>query len=281
MLSYRHAFHAGNHADILKHFVLIQILEYLGQKAAPYWYIDTHAGAGLYELKEGYATKNAEFETGIGRLINSNISSPELCDYLDLIRSFNDGNDLLFYPGSPLLAQRLLRCDDRAHLFELHPNDFMLLKNNMSAAGRQVKLYAADGLAGLKGLLPPQPRRGLILIDPSYERNEEYKTLVSAVELALVRFTTGIYVIWYPLLHKREQVRMIERLGSLAQRWLNITLQVKTPPHGGFGMYGSGLFILNPPWTLQAALEKTMPIICESLAQDRQAAYNISTAGCD
>ncbi|WP_374353751.1 23S rRNA (adenine(2030)-N(6))-methyltransferase RlmJ [Chitinimonas sp.] len=273
MLSYRHAFHAGNHADVLKHYVLCRLLNYLNQKDKPYWYIDTHAGAGCYQLDSGYAAKNAEFRGGIARLWERQDLPEGLADYVALIRGYND-DGLSFYPGSPLIASQCLRQEDRLRLFELHPTDFPLLEENLAGLGRRALLKKADGFAGLKALLPPPPRRAITLIDPPYEEKRDYQRVVEALEDALQRFATGIYAVWYPLLQRPEPRAMIDRLKRLpCKSWLHATLSVHRPRDDGFGMHGSGLFILNPPWLLHDELQGTLPLLSEALACDVGAGF--------
>ncbi len=266
MLSYRHAFHAGNHADVLKHLVLVRLLRYLNQKAKPYWYIDTHAGAGVYGLDAGYATKNAEHEQGIARLWNQTDLPEPLADYVDLIRGLNPSGELKLYPGSPYLARQLLRPEDRMRLFELHPTDIELLGRTFMDK-RRVQVTLGNGFAGLKSLLPPPQRRALTLIDPSYEDRGDYTQVVEAVKDSLKRFATGIYAIWYPLLGRADAQRLPERLRGLAPSWLDVRLEVYKPVTGEYGMYGSGLVVINPPWTLEAELRACLPVLKDRLAQ--------------
>ena len=182
MLSYRHAFHAGNHADVLKHYVLTLVLDYMKQKDKSFWYIDTHAGAGLYSLTNGYATQNAEFEQGIAKLMAAQHLPQPLADFVALIKSHNsNANALQFYPGSPIIAQDFLRADDKMRLFELHPNDCKLLIENFRGQGKQVKIEMQDGFNGIKACLPPPPRRAVILIDPPYENKQDYQHVVDAI----------------------------------------------------------------------------------------------------
>jgi 23S rRNA (adenine2030-N6)-methyltransferase len=276
MLSYRHAFHAGNHADVLKHFVLLQLLQYLNRKDKPWWMIDTHAGAGVYALDQGYAMKNAEYESGIARLWSRKDLPAPLADYVQLVRRLNPDGALRFYPGSPWVALQLLRGDDRLRLFELHPTDSPLLLENFQHAGRRVKVEQADGFAGLKALLPPPPRRGLVLIDPSYEEKQDYQRVPAALQDALRRFETGIYAVWYPLLQRHEAQHFAEKLKRLpAKSWLHVSLSVSTPSPDGFGMHGSGMFVLNPPWTLLATLKNVMPWLAGVLGQDAGAAFHL------
>lgn len=279
MLSYRHAFHTGNHADVLKHAVLVQLLGHLAQKEKPFWYIDTHAGAGRYDLAGHHARRTAEYETGIGRIWHEPGPPAPLADYLALVRSFNPDGKLRFYPGSPLIAQRLLRRDDAMHLFELHSTDFAQLQRDFGPAGKRFLLHASDGLAGARALLPPQPRRALVLVDPPYELDDEYRKVPDCLGQCLKRFATGIYAVWYPLLQKREALEFPGKLQALAGRWLDVTLQVKAPGQDRFGMYGSGMLVVNPPWTLEAALAGLMPWLRDRLALDGAARFGITTHG--
>lgn len=278
MLSYRHAFHAGNHADVLKHFILVQLLQYLGQKDKPYWYIDTHAGAGLYALDTGYATQNAEYKGGIARLWGRNDLPAPLLEYVELVRGFNADNKLKAYPGSPMLASRILRRDDRMRLFELHPSDSRHLLECFADAGRQVKIEVGDGFAGLKALLPPPPRRALILLDPPYEDKQDYRRVVASLEDALRRFATGCYAVWYPLLQRQESEEIADKLKCLPPKdWLHVALTVSSPSPDGFGMHGSGMFIVNPPWTLKATLQAIMPVLADLLASDGEGRFLLET----
>ena len=170
MLSYRHAFHAGNHADVLKHFVLVQLLEYFNQKDKPYWYIDTHAGAGCYALDEAFARKNAEFDEGVARLLGRKDVPAEVKSYLKVVRDLNNNSGKLrLYPGSPCCAAPLLRADDRMRLFELHPADCRLLRKTFEDEGSKAIVLEQDGFTGINAFLPPPTRRALVLIDPPYE----------------------------------------------------------------------------------------------------------------
>lgn len=278
MLSYRHSFHAGNHADLIKHFVLVQLLRYFNQKDKPYWYIDTHAGAGCYQLDSVHAKKNAEFETGITRLWSRDNLPPEIADYVEQVRALNGNGKLRLYPGSPLIALQLMRPDDRLRLFELHSTDVRLLYDNFKEAGRRATITHGDGFAEIKSVLPPPPRRGLMLIDPSYEDKRDYLRVVATMKEALSRFASGTYMVWYPLLQRGDTRQLPEKLKKLAPEWLNVALTVHAPQTDGFGMHGSGLFIANPPWTLAKILQGTMPLLTEALAQDDCAAFKLETA---
>ena len=272
MLSYRHAFHAGNHADVLKHFVEVQLLRYLAQKEKAYWYIDTHAGAGCYELDRGYAAQNAEHESGIFRLWNRDDLPEALADYVQLVKAINQDGQMKLYPGSPLIAQQLLREQDRMRLFELHPSDSELLAENFRGSG--VLIQRGDGFAALKALLPPPPRRALVLMDPPYEDKRDYQRVVSALKEGMKRFASGVYAVWYPRLQRNEATQLPEQLKLLpVKSWLNVSLDVRGISEEGFGMHGSGMFVLNPPWNLYAVLQQVMPYLVKILGQDASASY--------
>lgn len=276
MLSYRHAFHAGNHADVLKHLIEVQLLRYLAQKEKPFWYIDTHAGAGCYTLDTGYATQNAEFESGIARLWQRTDAPTPLAEYLTLIKKFNPDSTLKLYPGSPLIAQEMLRGQDASRLFELHPSDHEILQENFSGYGSRILMQQSDGFGALKALLPPPPRRALILIDPPYEEKQDYQRVVSALREGLKRFANGIYAVWYPQLQRAESRQLPEQLKQLeVKSWLHVALNVSAPSAEGFGMHGSGMFILNPPWTLHRELTEVMPYLVKVLGQDEGAEFSL------
>lgn len=276
MLSYRHAFHAGNHADVLKHILLVQLTRYLGQKDKPFWYIDTHAGAGAYALDAGYAQKLAEYENGIGRLWQRNDLPPAVADYVELVRGFNPDGRLKRYPGSPFFALWTMREQDRLRLFELHSKDARLLQENFREAGRQVIVDPSDGFAGLKALLPPPPRRALVLIDPSFEEKQDYDRVFHALKDALTRFPGGTYAVWYPQLTRLDAHELPQRLKHLpAKGWLHAALRVRTPAADGFGMHGSGMFVLNPPWTLHGTLAGVMPWLAGALGGNAGAGFTL------
>jgi 23S rRNA (adenine2030-N6)-methyltransferase len=276
MLSYRHAFHAGNHADVLKHFVQTQLLLHMAQKDKPYWYIDTHAGAGLYALTEGYAAKNAEFQNGIARLWQRDDLPAALNDYVEVVRALNPDGELRFYPGSPYFADALMPASGKLRLFELHPSDSQILQQNFANQQRRVQIKASNGFEGIKAILPPPPRRALILIDPPYEDKRDYQQVDTMLREGLKRFATGVYALWYPLLQRTEVRELPRQLKKIpVKSWLHVTLSVQSPSSDGFGMHGSGLFILNPPWTLADTLRQTLPWLTEALRQDRGAGFTL------
>jgi 23S rRNA (adenine2030-N6)-methyltransferase len=292
MLSYRHGFHAGNHADVLKHFVTIQLLNYLGQKEAAYTYIDTHSGAGLYSLDAGYASKNAEYETGIAPLWDRTDLPPALAEYVALVKDLNPSGKMRYYPGSPYCADIIMREQDRLRLFELHPSEIKILSENFrkldahaaaqghrpTTRGKRVIIAAGDGFEGLKALLPPPSRRGLVLIDPPYEVKDDYRRVKETVQDALLRFPTGMYAVWYPILQRVESKQLPERLKRIpANGWLNVSLSIGGATPDGFGLHSSGMFILNPPWTLEATLREVMPYLVSVLGRDATATFNIES----
>ena len=275
MFSYRHGFHAGNHADVLKHVVLVQLLTHLAAKDTSFMVVDTHAGAGAYALDAGsFAAKNAEHESGIGRLWGRTDLTGVLADYLAQIRAFNPAATLSAYPGSPQLALQMTRAPVPLRLFELHPTEGHALRDYFHAAGRRVLVRTEDGFDGLKSLVPPPSRRALVLIDPSYEDKADYARVVATLRDALQRFAGGVYAVWYPQVNRRESRQLPAQLQQLAAgKWLHVALTVAAPPADGLGLFGSGLFVFNPPWQLGEHLRAAMPLLKQLLGQDAQAAF--------
>ncbi len=273
MLAYRHAFHAGNHADVLKHLVLMLVLQHMNGKDKPYRMVDTHAGAGGYSLEGRYAQKKGEFEQGIGRLWNRDDLPAELAEYVGLVRRFNPQGTLEQYPGSPAIEHMLLRPGDQQRLFELHPTDHRILESYLGAA-RGVQVQQADGFDALKGQLPPSTRRAVVLIDPSYEGHGDYSRVVATLRDALQRFAEGVYLVWAPQVQKVEAVQLPRRLEALAPKgWLHARLTVQRPDAQGFGLAGSSMFVINPPYTLHGQLAALLPFLVEVLGQYDAAAY--------
>ena len=280
MLSYRHGFHAGNHADVLKHIVLVALLRLLTRKEKPVVVVDTHAGAGTYSLEQGFAVRNAEFRNGIAVLWERNDLAEPVADYVNQVRAVNADGVLRNYPGSPRIALGVLRPQDRLRLFELHSTESLILAEQFAEAGRRVTVIAGDGFAGLKAVLPPASRRGLVLIDPSYELASDYRAVVAALRDGMQRFATGTYAVWYPLLQRRESVQLPENLRRAAgEDWLDIALQVKAPSPEGLGLHGSGMFIVNPPWKFAEQMRGIMPWLTRALAQDAGASFRLDARG--
>jgi 23S rRNA (adenine2030-N6)-methyltransferase len=290
MLAYRHAFHAGNHADVLKHMVLVQVLRYMTGKGKPFRYLDTHAGAGGYQLKGQQAQKKTEYREGIGRLWSRADLPEAVADYVQLVQRFNlppaeDGSlpalekgmtpPLALYPGSPSLASMVLTPADKLHLYELHPADARTLAAHFGGEKRS-RVMQEDGFAALKKELPPTPRRAVVLMDPSYETAGDYGKVVGSLREAVQRFAEGVYCVWYPQVSRVEAVQLPKRLTGVAPKgWLHVRLTVAQPDRQGFGLSGSGMFILNPPYTLHQTLAQVMPWLTEVLAQYDEASYLI------
>ncbi|WP_373741252.1 23S rRNA (adenine(2030)-N(6))-methyltransferase RlmJ [Neisseria sp.] len=274
MLSYRHAYHAGNHADMLKHFVLCLTLAYFNRKDKPYWYIDTHSGAGLYDLNGSEAQKIGEYRQGWQRLQQAENLPAELAAFRGRLKNILPADHL--YCGSPWLAQAMTRDNDKLRLFELHPADFQHLQNNMAEAGlkRRGTVSQSDGWQSLTALLPPPTRRAVVLIDPPYEEKQDYRRTADALKNALKRFAQGCYLIWYPCLSREESHTLPDTLKKLSpQNYLHAELHVRSPRADGFGMHGSGMFIANPPYLLAEQLQQNLPSLTGLLAQDGGARF--------
>jgi len=260
MLSYRHAYHAGNHADVLKHAVLALLLQALARKDKPFVCIDTHAGAGRYDLYDDRARRTGEVADGIARWWLSDAAP--LTPWLETVRAMNPDGVLRWYPGSPLLARHLMRDGDRLLLCELHPTDHAAL-STLFAADPAVRIERADGHAQLKAWLPPPERRGLVLIDPPYELKHEQAQVVTGLSEAHRRFATGIYAIWYPILKRLAAERFIERLAATGiRRQIAIEyLPARLPPDAG--LKGSGMLIVNAPYRFDVELEALAAVLAE------------------
>ncbi len=270
MLSYRHSFHAGNPADVIKHLVLIETLTYLTQKDKPLEYIDTHSGVGIYRLANADAQKTQEYLDGIAKLWQYKGDNQAIANYVERVKQFNKG-ELEFYPGSPLVADSLLRDSDKRWLFELHPQDSESLKNNMaelSTRRKQTYVRKENGFAGLLGLLPPQAKRGCVLIDPPYEIKSDYEQVVKTVKKANARFNSGTIMIWYPVV-TRERIEKMEQ-GLIASGIRNIQLfELATSADSDeLGMTASGMIVINPPWTLKKTMDACLPELVSLLSDD-------------
>ncbi len=271
MLSYRHAFHAGNFADVLKHSVLTLVLDYMTRKEKGFHYIDSHSGAGMYQLSNEYAQKTGEYKDGIAKLINEENIPEALQPYINLISELNpDSNtsDLDLYPGSPGIAKRFIRRQDSTHLFELHSTDIKHL-TDFCYRWKKTFIKQRDGYQGVLGLLPPPSRRGVVLIDPPYELKEDYQKAVNTIIKSYKKFATGTYILWYPVV-KRELVEEMKRAFTNKAFNNNIKnlLQIEfclSEDSDEYGMTGTGLFIVNPPWQLAAQMNEVLPYLKEKL----------------
>jgi len=296
MFSYRHAFHAGNHADVLKHTVLVAVMKHLALKEVGFTAIDTHAGAGMYRLDSTDARQSGEAQEGLLALMRnkSKLSGPmaeALVDYRKVLDHFNQQGGLLNYPGSPMIAHHLLREQDKLKLFEMHPTDIRTLQTNVDAlkAGRQVTVMHEDGFNGLPKYLPPSTRRGLVFIDPSYEIKLDYERVVVAVSIGMKRFSTGTYVVWYPIIPRPQAHSLPRHMTNLARQadkpWLHATLRIKTGARTDgvagekakpVGLVDSGVVIINPPFTLYEQLQQALPQMVQLMGQDHLAGFSLT-----
>ncbi|HEK1031047.1 TPA: 23S rRNA (adenine(2030)-N(6))-methyltransferase RlmJ [Proteus mirabilis] len=267
MLSYRHSFHAGNHADVLKHIVQTLIIESLKEKEKPFLYLDTHAGAGRYQLTNAHATRTGEYLEGIARLWQQEEVPELILPYLEAVGSLNTFDELRYYPGSPLLAAKLLREQDLLMLTELHPTDFPLLRTEFSR-DKRVRVCREDGFGQLKSKLPPASRRGFALIDPPYELKQDYSAVVKGIVEGYKRFATGTYAIWYPVVHRQQIKRMLKELEATGiRKILQIELAVK-PDSDQLGMTASGMIVINPPWKLASQMASILPWLHKTLVPE-------------
>src|SRR5262245_15263879 len=275
MLSYLHGYHAGNHADVLKHTVLTALLARLVAKDSPLRYVETHAGAGGYDLRAPAAQRNREHEGGVGKLWDASDAPPAVSRWLDLARRFNGDGALKRYPGSPWLARESLRPIDDLFLFELHPAEYRALKKACAEDGR-AKILREDGLAACIGLVPPPSKRALVFVDPSYELRDEHRQVVGALEKLHARFATGVFAIWYPVIERRWVERYERALRTAIGSVSTYELSIARERHEG-GLVGSGMFIVNPPWQLDDELGEALPWLAQRLGVEREGSYRIET----
>jgi len=267
-MNYRHAFHAGNHADVFKHLCLSRLLALLARKEAPFAFLDSHAGVGLYDLEGDQASRTGEWLEGIARLWQAS-DLPELAaDYLRVVGELNPDGALRHYPGSPELARRLTRPQDRLHLNEKHPEDGRLLKENM-AGDRRVAVHLGEGWHVPRALLPVAEKRGLLLIDPPFEKADELERCAQALKEAVGRMRQTVVAIWYPIKDLRQLKRFYQDLEKTgAPKLLRAELYVH-PADDAQRLNGSGLAIANPPWGLEEELKQLLPWLAEKLAQSQ------------
>lgn len=271
-MNYRHAYHAGNFADVMKHAVLALVIEHMKLKDKPFRLIDTHAGTGIYDLAGTKAEKTGEWRHGIGRLVGPEASpitdgavAALLDPYLSVVRNLNDESTLRSYPGSPLLARRLMRPGDALVANELHPKDNAALRTLMTRE-RDTKVLALDGWTALRALLPPKERRGIVLVDPPFEERGELERMETAVGDMLERFATGTMLLWYPVKSDYTIGRFHARLaGQHGGKLLRVELNVGLP-HTPGELTHAGLLILNPPYKLDENLRRLLPFLARRLA---------------
>lgn len=277
-MNYRHSFHAGNFADVLKHAVLARVLEYLAEKDKPFTVVDTHAGAGLYDLEGEESGRTLEYRDGIGRLMADPAPPPMLAPYLACVAAENAAGALRLYPGSPVIARRLLRRGDHLMLCELHPPTRALLEE-VFEGDRRTRIFDLDGYTAVKSFLPPTPRRGLILIDPPFEKPDEFERLAAAVGDMLERWAKGLLIAWFPIKQRaaaRSFRAAIESLALPPALWVELLIRGETDQTR---FNGCGLLILNPPWTLQAELSGLLPYLVGRLGQAAGAGFRLERLG--
>lgn len=272
MLSYQHEYHCGNHADVMKHSILALAIRALQRKDKAMRVIDAHAGSGLYDLGSAEAQRNAEFRTGISRILAAPSPPLELEPYLAAVRAMNtDADTLRHYPGSPQVAHQLLRPQDHLELLELHPQALASLRRSFGHEAR-VHVHERNSYEGLPGLVPPPERRGLVLIDPSYEVRQELRAVIDTVSACHARWPGGTWLIWYPLLRDPQTARLPAKLAATGIRKIyRSELQVESEGH--MGLRGSGMLIINPPYGLETALGNLVPWLWEHLANDARGGW--------
>jgi len=266
-MNYRHAFHAGNHADVLKHLVLSRLLALLAKKDAPYAYLDSHAGIGLYDLRGDQASRTGEWLEGIQRVWQADDVPALFDDYLGVIRALNPDGQLRYYPGSPEVARELSREQDRLQLNEKHPEDGQLLKANMKY-DRRVAVHLGEGWHVPRALLPTAQKRAVLLIDPPFEQADELQRCAQAMKESIARMRQAVVAIWYPIKDQRQLKRFYQDLqGTGAPKLLRVELLVHAADNADVGLNGSGLAIANPPWGLEDELRSVLPWLGQNLGQ--------------
>jgi len=272
-MNYRHAFHAGNFADVVKHVTILSMLEYLSRKPRPWSYVETHAGRGLYPLDGPEAMRGGEWREGIGRIALQQDLSPGIEPYARLVGA-TDGRNIRRYPGSPLLVRRVMRDDDRAILAELQPEEARQLKS-LFRGDPQVAVHQTDGYQALKAFLPPNPARGLVLIDPPYESPDELERLPGILAAAAKRWETGIFALWYPI---KDRVELRPFMRSLAEMDAGPTLIAElsvAPQDNPSRLNGTGMVILRPPWRLEEMLKMRYTALAGLLGRKGPATFSV------
>jgi len=273
MLSYRHAFHAGNHADVLKHLMLVQTIVYMQRKEKPFVYIDTHAGGGVYNLRSDWAQKNREYENGIGRIWQRADLPAAMSKYVDIVTAMNPSSELCQYPGSPWIVKQLMRPGDKCRLYELHSSEVENLQACFSD-DQSVKIEKSDGFSALKSQLPPRERRAVVLMDPSYENKQDFSQVVAVLKDAYHRFATGVYMIWYPIIWSKYLKQLEDSLRNSGISNI-LCCELHVASENASGLTGSGMFVVNPPWVLADDMRHSLPYLADVLAQRQVAHYRL------
>lgn len=276
-MNYRHSYHAGSFTDVVKHVILTALIAALSRKETPFCYIDTHAGTGYYDLFSEFAAKTSEYENGIEKVIRQENPPLLVKRYLDCVHKINNQltasqfASLRYYPGSPLIARYLARPHDRIIACELQPKEYQALKKTFDG-DKQVAVHHMDGFLGLKAFLPPHERRGLILIDPPYENTDEFNRIAHSLPIALKRFETGMYAIWFPIKEKAQTERFYRTLKENISQpiyAIELTIYPDLPHH----LNGCGMVIVNPAWQLNESIDEILPWLWNALTINHQGAY--------
>lgn len=276
-MNYKHAYHAGNFADVLKHITLLALLSSLSRKPTPFCYIDTHAGPGYYDLSAEFAAKTKEYAGGIEKIIRADNPPPLIKRYLQSVHQINNKltqsryASLRYYPGSPMIARYFIRSSDRIIACELHPQEYQSLKTTFSG-DKQVSVHHMDGYLGLKALIPPAEKRGLVLIDPPYENVDEFGRIARTLPHALKKWPQGIYAIWCPIKTHLHLERFYNDLKSSIDQpifILELTIYPDLPNH----LNGCGLTIINPPWQFSGMINEILPWLWNALTINQQGGY--------
>ncbi len=272
-MNYRHAFHAGNFADVFKHALLAVLLQYLKTKDKPFFVLDSHAGLGLYDLSDERSLRTGEWRDGIARVLARPGTPEALAPYLAAVRGVNEGDGLRWYPGSPRLIRDFLRVQDRLSAVEMHPEDARLLADEF-AGDPAVKIHAMDGYNALKSLVPPPERRGLVLIDPPFEETDEFARLARGLKEAHRRWATGIYMLWYPIKNREAVAAFHTEIAALAlprTMVVELRLEADTPNR----LVGCGVILINPPWTFEADATEILDFLVKTLGRSSGASRRI------
>lgn len=284
-MNYRHIYHAGNFADVVKHITLIALLDALLKKDTPFCYLDTHAGAGCYDLQSDWANKTKEYSNGIEKIMTDSAELPSLVSrYVDYIRTLNlsltNEPTTRYYPGSPLIARHFSRSIDRIITCELQIQQFEALKINTGYQDKKITMHHMDGFLGLKALLPPLENRGLIFIDPPFEAPDEFNQIIRSLSLALRRFARGVYVVWYPIKEKIILQKFYRSLESTIKFPILIT-ELSIYPDLPYHLNGCGLMIINPPWMIDQTLNNILPWLWKTLSINDQGNYRCFSLNSD
>jgi 23S rRNA (adenine2030-N6)-methyltransferase len=277
-MNYRHSFHAGNFADVFKHIMMTALLSFLERKDAPFFYLDTHAGSGYYDLFSEFAKKSKEYEGGIEKIIAQENPPTAVKRYLNCIHQINNHltntkfSSLRYYPGSPMIARCLARPHDRIVACELQLQEYEALRQCFSG-DKQVSIHHTDGFLGLKAFLPPRERRGLVLIDPPYENPDEFTRIAHSLPVALKRWETGIYAIWYPIKEKAQVDKFYRTLTSTIQQPV-LAVELTIYPDIANHLNGSGVVVINPPWKFDQQLNEILPWLWKALSINGQGHYS-------